>query len=219
MEERVQKITNYDHSKNVLYLMQRDHRIQDNYSLLLSQNLANQSKTGLYIGTNLSKIKKNDLQNAFILEGLKEFMYECNKLNIHFNIIYDIKDFVLKNNIDCVVTEFSPLREVLEYQNEIKEYCENNSISLFICDSHNIVPCRVINTYIKNSRGVKSRLYKQWDKYFKSIKKIEKHKYNDKESLAAETELNGLIKKSIKNYSLFKGGYTEGMKALEFFIN
>ncbi|KAM0674397.1 hypothetical protein GVAV_002010 [Gurleya vavrai] len=178
MDKRVENIIKKDHSKNVLYLMQRDHRIQNNYSSLLANNLSLKSQTQFFIGCNPSKIKKNENQHAFMIEGLKELEKEALDLNIEFYMISDLKKFMNDFEIDCVVTEYSPLREHIFYCDEIKMICEEMNAAFYVCDSHNIVPCRLLDSYCKSPRGVKIRLYKHWPKYFIDQDEIKKHPFN-----------------------------------------
>lgn len=226
MDGRVETICEHKHKKNVLYLMQRDHRIQNNYSMVLAYNLAKQSNTYLFLGCNIEKIKKNDSQHAFICEGFIEMEKEAKKLGLPLCIIHDLQQFVKDKDIDCVVSEFSPIREALEYQNEIKEICKNK-IAYYTCDSHNIVPCKQLNEYCKSSRGIKTRLYKKWPNYFTDIDPIEKYEKNFESKMKDLCKKNNenaycelkYYKPNVQNKTKYKGGRSEGLKILQDFLD
>ncbi|KAM0685556.1 hypothetical protein COBT_003232, partial [Conglomerata obtusa] len=223
MEGRTELRINKEHTKNVLYLMQRDPRLQNNYSMQLAYNLSYSSKSALFIGCNIQKIKKNTRQHAFIIEGLNELEKDLNDNCLKLYIISNLDDFIKDFDVDCIVTEFSPLIEAIEYQKEIEKF----NVAFYICDSHNIVPCKKLETFCKTSKGVKSRLYKFWNTYFVEQKKLEKHEINSKKKENKGRQNNDsnycLISeykpKNIVNDTEFKGGASNGFKTLEIFLN
>lgn len=227
MDKRVEQANNHNHTQNVLYLVQRDFRTIDNYSLHLAYQLSNQSKTCLYTGTDYKRIKQNDLQAAFLVEGLYELETMYKKLNIVYQIINWYKSFIKDYNIDCIVTEFSPLQEVLSFHDELREYCFENSVALYICDSHNIMPCRVVEKYCRTPKALKSKFYKVWDNYFKMHAYLKPHDTNRSKGESytnnGENANRGYFRLKdykfgpLNNYSAYKGGYTNGIKQLHNF--
>lgn len=220
MEGRIKQVTLYENNKNVLYLSQRDHRVVDNYSLNFAIDTSHSKERFLYVGTVLKQIKMNEKQRGFIVTGLCYLEKEYQKLNIDFVLIEDFKEFVLNHNIDCIITEFSPLRESLDFHDKIMKFSKLNKITFYICDSHNLVPCVVLESYTRTPKSVKSRLYKQWTKYFKPVPLPEIQRYNQPEINKTghnykPQELQ-IAKNSLKDK--FQGGTQNGLLALANFI-
>ncbi|EJW01974.1 deoxyribodipyrimidine photolyase [Edhazardia aedis USNM 41457] len=219
MENRVENLCRFKHKKNVLYIMQRDHRIYDNHSLIFAYNMSVMHKSQFYIGIELTKIKRNKLQDTFMTEGLLEMHKDCEKLNYNIFILNSLSKFKFKFDIDCIVTEFSPLREYIEFQNEIKTFCEENQVAFYICDSHNIVPAKILDKYVKTPKAVKIRLNKESKKYVNEIENVGKHLYNTSMEICdSYTPFNLMQKPQYKNYTKFKGGYRHGMNEFNFFL-
>ena len=63
MEGRIKILNMSKHSKNILYLMNRDQRIYENYSLQLTYDLSYEYKTNIYIGFDFINMKMNERQN------------------------------------------------------------------------------------------------------------------------------------------------------------
>lgn len=231
MENRVDELTKFPPSGNVLYIISRDQRLHENHSILLSYSLSNQLKSQLFLGIEIDKIKMNQLQKAFISQGLREMEKECRKYNLHFYSIKDLESFIEQNEIGSIVLDYNPMREYLKRQDEIKNICKNRKISLFVCDSHNIVPCKLLKTYKRTPMSVRMDLFNHWNTYLKEYDKIEPHKYNIKDNnskvglscISIQEECDNLDKETAENNDLikkceFKGGYTKGMKQLEIFF-
>lgn len=228
MDARIEKINSFTHTKNVLYLSQRDLRACDNYSLFLAYQLSIETNTFLYAGTDFKIIKKNKLQEAFAVEGIYELETMYKALGIDYFIIDNLDSFIHDKNIDCIVTEFSPLREILDYQKKVKKLCDKYNIEFYTCDSHNIMPCKVVEKYCRTPKALKSKFYKVWDKYFTIHDKIDVHKMNVKEPEKyqgkSDNEGNGYFRFKeydfglLDNYSDYRGGYTNGMNQLKKFL-
>lgn len=216
MEDRIAKLNGFGHKNNVLYLMRRDKRIHDNYCVELGYNLSYDTKTKFYVGIEFSKLKINERQRTFVIEGLEEVEDVCRKYNIYFDLIGDLRKYKKEKNIDCIILDFSPLRECLEYRKELKEYCKENQISLYTCDANNMIPCKVLSVYKRTSKSVKIRLFEFWLKFLKDYKPLEEHMYNQRSETCIQK--NSFPSKLTKN--MFKGGYSSGMEMVdEFFKN
>lgn len=210
---RIDKLNNIQPNKNVLYIMRRDQRIYENHSIELAYNLSYQLKSQFFIGIEFAKLKMNEIQENFILEGLNEIYTDCKKYNLSIHDIDDLKTFIDDKNIGTIILDFCPLRESLKRQDEIKSLCKD--ISLLRCDSHNIVPCKLLTQYKRTPKAVKHDLYQTWNHFLKDYKKLEPHKYNAKtEDKESPFRLHEYTDKKYK----FKGGYLQGMKTLNTFF-
>ncbi|ELA41546.1 deoxyribodipyrimidine photolyase [Vittaforma corneae ATCC 50505] len=221
MESRVEQLNSFQEHSNVLYIMSRDQRIHENHSVALSYSLSYKNKSKLLIGIELSKLQMNEKQKTFILEGLVELNKEAKKYNLHVYNITDIEPFIISNSIGTVVLDFNPMRVYIKRQNEISKICEKHKTALFVCDSHNIVPCKTLKVYKRTSKAVRTDLYKEWRKYLKEYEKIEPHKFNKPETESGNNtdEFESLLRKNPRDKQCtFTGGYSEGMKQLELFF-
>ncbi len=230
MEGRVEIINESKGGKNVLYLMSRDLRIFNNHAVNLCYELSFATKTQFFIGFDPSSLKMNERQNQFVLEGFKELEKDAKRLNLPVFIIHSLSSFVKEFSIDRIILDFSALREALKIKEEIRKFCKEAGITLMVCDSHNIVPCRELKVYKRTGKSVRMQLNARLEKYLKKIEKVEKHSFN------SEIKLDGTFKRSnfetLSDYlktnydpikssekSVFVGGYRNGMKMMEDFFS
>lgn len=195
---------------NILYLMIRDCRIEDNHALLFAQKQAIKYKQGLIIGFMLI-IDISNRQFQFLIESLKEIERKAKKHNISFMIIKNLNIFIKNYNISQVISDFSPLIPILDFKKSIL-------ISHITIDTHNIVPVWVTsNKQEYAARTIRPKIYKHLYKYAVEPEKIKYHPYSVNLKITIDWKW---YKPKINNKSLSwcKGGYDHGMKQLSFFI-
>lgn len=134
---------NFSHG-NILYWMQRDQRVDDNWALIYAYHLAKKYNKRLYI---LFNVVDNFLNAPlrhyhFMFEGLKEVDKKCKQLNINFVITYgnpvdNITNFIKNFEIQALITDFNPIKIVDKWINKLKEEL---NIPILQVDAHNIVP-------------------------------------------------------------------------------
>ncbi|EJW05244.1 deoxyribodipyrimidine photolyase [Edhazardia aedis USNM 41457] len=216
MEKRIKQSNSIQHRKNVLYIMKRDFRIQDNHSVILGYEMSEHNKSEFYILINPNEYNKNlnTRQKVFMRQGINEILNECENLNIHviFNMLFN--EVVYKYQIDCIITEESPLREAKLFHSILNDFCIDNRIALYFCDSHNIVPSVCLNKYIKSAKVVKENLYKYWPIYLSEFPVLKRHRYNKLVNNIpfTYTDINDVSDIDVC------GGYTNGMKEVNKFI-
>lgn len=211
MEDRIKILNQINHKSNVLYLMNRDQRIYENHSVNLGYNLSYESKANFFIGLDFSNLKMNERQRIFVLEALAELKDDCKSYSLPFYIINNLEEFINDFNIDCIILDFSPLREIRERDEKIVNLCKSKKIGLYLCDSHNIVPCWMLKVYKRTSKAVKTDLYKLYNKYIKEFEKLKKHKYNE-ESLKLNDGKDSKNDNEISLDDLSKPKYIEIIK-------
>jgi deoxyribodipyrimidine photo-lyase len=133
----------------VVYWMSRDQRAKDNWALLFAQELAQKRDSPLAVAFCLVP----EFQGAasrhydFMLQGLREVEANLSTLNIAFFLLMgdpgkEIPSFLAEQNAGSLVSDFSPLRQSLEWKNEVTRIVTSNAkIPFYDVDSHNIVPC------------------------------------------------------------------------------
>jgi deoxyribodipyrimidine photo-lyase len=142
---RVQKQNEFEYSSgSVLYWMNRDMRIRDNWALLHAQSVARQYKSELVICYNLEPefLGGTLRQLDFKIGALKQIKEDAEKLNIAFYVLIDsditgVIDFIDAQSIGYVVTDFAPLRIQRKW---LKDLHKKIKIPLDVVDTHNIVP-------------------------------------------------------------------------------
>jgi len=122
-------------SGSVAYWMSRDQRVEDNWPLLFSQELAIEEKSPLAVIFSLVPDfpGANIRHYAFMLKGLKEVEKNLREKNIPFYLLMGepqkkIPDFTDKYNISALVTGFDPTKIKVNWKKALlrsrrKKYC------------------------------------------------------------------------------------------------
>lgn len=131
----------------VVYWMQRDQRVQDNWALLYAQEKAFEHKMPLYVVFNMVSNYGDAPLRAyeFMIEGLKKVEAELRTAIIGFSVLIGepeetVSDFVNSVAAGELVVDFNPLRLPTKWQQMVAERvgCRMTQV-----DAHNIVPCWV----------------------------------------------------------------------------
>jgi deoxyribodipyrimidine photo-lyase len=144
---RIRKLNNIGPSGGVAaYWMSRDQRVSDNWALLYARQLAQERKVPLLVCFCLAEDypHANLRHFAFMLKGLKQVYERLMEKNIPFFLlkgdpVEKILEFVSKNNIGTLVTDFDPLRIKRKWKSGA---AGKIGIPFYEVDAHNIVPCR-----------------------------------------------------------------------------
>ncbi|MDQ7020621.1 MAG: deoxyribodipyrimidine photo-lyase [Candidatus Dojkabacteria bacterium] len=147
LKTRIQKLNGAlvnDTSGNIIYVMSRDQRVNDNHALLAASKHAEALGSAVIVYFNIYPKVKNRIkpQYEFMFKGLTEIVKDLNKLNISF--ISSVGDFnksvlelVNKLNVSTIYFDFSPLNGPI---NTKKKLAEKLKIPCYVVDTHNIVP-------------------------------------------------------------------------------
>jgi deoxyribodipyrimidine photo-lyase len=208
----------------VIYWMNRDQRVDDNWALLDAQAKAIELKQPLVVVFFLSKKmntisgSKNNKQFLFMKQGLLVVRERLNKLNIPFIIRNGDADVELPKIIKEIkashlFVDFNPLREVQAMVNSVKTKI---NITMFEVDAHNVIPAfYVTNKQEWGAYTLRPKVHKLLNKYltvFPAVIKQAKTNLNiksdDKEILGEEIKavdyanlaLKEFIEIRLKNY-------------------
>lgn len=162
----------------VVYLVQRDLRVSDNWALLLAQNLATTHNSPLIILYRVTEsLTHGSMRHSgFALRCLKQMQATATAFHIplllleHDNII----TFCEQHNISAIITDFNPLREHRQVLDTLATSLPR--VTIGVVDTHNIIPCwkvsdkcefaaktirpkvhRLIETYLTSYCPVKSQ--------------------------------------------------------------
>lgn len=142
---RIQKQNEFEYSSGkVLYWMNRDMRLQDNWALLRAQELAKELKAELVVCYNLDPefLGGTLRQLDFKIYALKELHVDFEKHNISFYTLVDsdiqcVIDFIKKHKVGYIVTDFAPLRIQRKWLDTL---IKKTDAPIEVVDTHNIVP-------------------------------------------------------------------------------
>lgn len=225
--KRVKKINNANFKKGkILYWMSREQRVNNNWSLIFALNLAKKYNVELIVVFNLvpSFLGATLRQYDFMIKGLEEVEKNLNNLNINFKVLIgdlkvNILNYIKKNNIGIIVSDFDPLKIKKEWQ---KEILANINIPFFLVDSHNIVPVwQASNKQEFAAYTIRPKIKKLLLEYLEDFDKI------DKQKLKVNIEKNNWdliynsinVDKNVKVIDWLKPGESNAQKVLKYFID
>lgn len=145
-KERIRQLNNLPlKSGPIVYWMQRDQRVQDNWALLFAQDLARKNKVPLLVVFCLAPkfLGATRRQYDFMLRGLQEVEKDLQAKQIGFTVLCgdvenELPQFCKKNKIGAVVTDFNPLKLAQEWRRKVSKKIDCVGYEV---DAHNIVPC------------------------------------------------------------------------------
>src|SRR4030043_66020 len=129
----------------VIYWMQRDQRVKDNWALIYAQEQAIKRNVPLYVVFTLVNkfLGATIRQYGFMLKGLEEVESRLHDLNIPFfvltgNPVELIPELVRTSKSGLLTSDFNPLRNIRKWKSDVVKRID---IPFHIVDAHNIVPC------------------------------------------------------------------------------
>ncbi|CAL5437159.1 unnamed protein product [Camellia sinensis] len=142
----------------VVYWMFRDQRLRDNWALIHAVDQANKASVPVAVGFNLFDefLGAKARQLGFMLRGLQQLHRDIqDTLHIPFFLfqgeaIETIPTFLEECGASLLVTDFSPLREVQSWKDEICKRV-SDSVSIHEVDAHNVVPVWVASEKLEYS--------------------------------------------------------------------
>jgi deoxyribodipyrimidine photo-lyase len=148
-ERRIRYLNDYSNIEKgpIVYWMNRDQRVEDNWALLHAQALSFQHNQPIIV---VFCVAPNFLgatlrQYDFMIKGLQEIEGKLKKYNISFILLKGVVTEELPKLLSLVkaqvvVTDFSPIKFIKGWKNTI---ASSLTIPLIEVDAHNIVPCWV----------------------------------------------------------------------------
>ncbi|KAK9103582.1 hypothetical protein Sjap_020836 [Stephania japonica] len=164
----------------VVYWMFRDQRVRDNWALIHAVDQANHFNVPVVVAFNLFDqfLGAKARQLGFMLRGLQELQSSLMEtLQIPFfmfqgEAVETIPNFLRECEASLLVTDFSPLREVRKWKEEI---CNRvgDSVTVHEVDAHNVVPLWVASQKLEYSaRTLRGKINKLLPEYLIDYPKI-----------------------------------------------
>ncbi len=171
--------------KAVLYWMQRDKRVYDNWALIASQYAAIKNRVPLYVcfqytGDNR---ESNIRHYEFLFKGLEQTAQTLEQHNIRFFLLKGyakdtIPKLIQEHSIGTLIVDYSPLKV---YKNRIKKVLEKIQIPFFQVDAHNIVPVwKASDKKEFAAHTIRKKITNNLVNYLTEYPKIIKHPYGEK---------------------------------------
>ncbi|KAI3707081.1 hypothetical protein L6452_25289 [Arctium lappa] len=152
----------------VVYWMFRDQRLRDNWALIHAVDQANRLNVPVAVAFNLFDrfLGAKARQLGFMLRGLQRLHREIEEtLQIPFFLFQGeatetIPSFLKECGASLLVTDFSPLRQVRGWKEEIRKKV-SDSISIHEVDAHNVVPTWVASDKLEyGARTIRRKIDK-----------------------------------------------------------
>ncbi|MCB9809165.1 deoxyribodipyrimidine photo-lyase [Candidatus Nomurabacteria bacterium] len=228
-KNRTQQLNSHEYTDGpVLYWMNRDGRVHDNWALLYAQELALEYQVPLMVCYNLEPgfLGGGYRQHVFKIKGLMEVEKELHKLNIPFFIVSgqhteeDLKKFIAEKEVGAVVTDFFPLRHTRTW---IEYLRKNLTIPFYGVDAHNLVPAWVVsNKQEYAARTIRPKLHRLLPEYLEDFPNLKKHSYTyggplgsiDWDALLDDPSID----QSVKEVDWIIPGHMSAMKVLKDFL-
>ncbi|OVA07673.1 DNA photolyase [Macleaya cordata] len=157
----------------VVYWMFRDQRLKDNWALIHAVDQAKKSNVPVAVAFNLFDqfLGAKARQLGFMLRGLHQLQRTlADTLQIPFFLFQGeatetIPKFLRECGASLLVTDFSPLREVRKWKEEIRDRV-GDSVAVHEIDAHNVVPMWVASVKLEYSaRTIRSKIHKLLPEY------------------------------------------------------
>ncbi|KAJ8952488.1 hypothetical protein NQ318_003284 [Aromia moschata] len=189
----------------IIYWMNRDCRVQDNWALLFAQHLAVLQKSPLhvcFICKDAHRMYPTMRHFKFLLDGIKSVKKECDDLNIGFYLLNstpeDLAQICIDNNIGGIICDFNPLRYTKELQERLLKNLPDD-IAVVQVDAHNIVPVwEASNKQEGMAKFLRPKITKKLPEYLTGFPEVCKHKYS------AKLHLDNEVKNINDAYELYR---------------
>ena len=187
--QRVQTLQNGSYQgRSVLYWMNRDKRVKDNWALLEAQNLAIEKKAPLIVCFQyFGKFKEANIrQYSFLIKGLLELSNDLKLLNIDFYLIQGrAKNSILKiindNSVGALFVDYNPLKS---YKRKIYNIVNRVSIPVYQVDAHNIIPVWVTSQKKEFAAyTIRKKIQNNLNTFLTDFPEIKRHPYGSVSSL------------------------------------
>jgi deoxyribodipyrimidine photo-lyase len=216
-----------DKTGPVVYWMQRDQRVHDNWALIYSQEEAIRREVPFVVLFNLvpNFLGATVRQYGFMLRGLNLVENELSKYNINFELLLGdpaatIPAYIKKNKVSLLVSDFNPLKNIRRWKKQVAGKIE---IPFHEVDAHNIVPClQASNKQEFGAYTIRPKIQKLLPEFLDelpSIKKM-KTKYSFQEKIAWGKIIDNLkVDKKVAEVDWLVPGEKAAFETLDKFIN
>lgn len=168
----------------IIYWMQRDQRVNDNWALIYSFQCAIEQNKQLIVVFNVVTefLSASLRQYYFMIEGLKEVEKKLTSLNIPFVILLgnpeeNIPHFIESNKASMLISDFNPLKIIKSWKTKI---ISKINISFYEVDAHNIIPVWQASDKLEFAAyTIRPKINKLLPEYLDDFPPLQKLKFNN----------------------------------------
>ncbi len=228
-KKRIRKLNKKDYSSGpVIYWMDRERRMRDNWAFVCAQKCAKQWEVPMAVVYVLPETFLDSAwrQHHFMIEGFKELIKDLEEKNIPFYMLLgdpekEINKFVEDNEVGCVVTDFTPLKLPRSWRDKLEKSLD---VPFYEVDARNVVP--VWEASPKQEYGaytIRPKIHKKLDEFlddFPNVRKI-KEKWKGKVPKIDWKEVEDFLKvdKKVESVDWLKPGERAASKVLSDFLS
>lgn len=210
----------------IVYWMQRDQRVNDNWALIHAQNLALENYVPLVVVFNLVPdfLEATIRQYGFMINGLQEVESKLQELNIPFYLTFGkpeetIPGFIFETDASILVSDFNPLKIIRNWKKSIADKIE---IPFYEIDTHNIVPCLIASQKVEfgayTIRPKINRLLPEFLDSFTNVVKMKKCALNKPTINWNEVRKSLKVNFKVGEVNWLKPGEDVALQALRIFL-
>lgn len=164
----------------VVYWMQRDQRVADNWALHHAQEQAIAMRHPLVVVFCISpgSLGATIRQYGFMIGGLSVVARKLARYNVSFVLLRGLPQdvlprFLVENEAGMLITDFNPLRVPMEWR---KRLAERVTIPFYEVDAHNIIPCRYISNKMEYAAyTMRAKVEQNLDRFLPEFPSLIKH--------------------------------------------
>ena len=184
--DRIKTLRSGSFSGNgVLYWMQRDKRVEDNWALIASQYIALKHKVPLYVCFQyVGEYKESNIRHyEFLFKGLHQTASDLQSKNINFIILKGlvgkvIPQLIESKKIGTLIVDYSPLKF---YKKRLKIVQNKIQIPFFQVDTHNVIPVWTASDKKEfAAHTLRKKIHIKVQEFLTEFPKIVHHPYGDK---------------------------------------
>ncbi|KAL3313574.1 hypothetical protein Ciccas_007822 [Cichlidogyrus casuarinus] len=231
--------------ESVLYWMNRDQRVHDNWAFIKAQQLGFEFRVPLHVCflVNPVYVVNTARHMKFLLKGLRLIETECKEHKIGFHLLVanaskkrtnegEMVDSPAKNIVDLVkelkvgtlITDFNPLREDMKLMNEIKNKL-NGSVPMVQVDAHNVVPAWIASDKMEvGARTLRPKIHKLIPEFLSEFPPLVQHNPPAKQTKEIDWQkvtkgIESSWDSSVEELLWCEPGYERGMQTFFEFID
>lgn len=176
---------------DIVYLMSRELRIEDNWALIFARDLAQKYNRKLKILILLEPDSYSKQQSAFLTQGLNSLKKNLTSNNLDFEVIEQMP--ANKYKAGAYIVDFNPV--------SLKdEFAKRADCAVYEVDSHNIIPARFISDKQEYSAAtLRRKIYSNITDFLTEVPNTYKYSISK-----AQIELENFITNKLDLYSELK---------------
>ena len=167
--------------KCIIYWMQREQRMNDNWALLYAQQLAADSNVILRVVFCMvpTFLDGTIRQYDFMIDGMKELEQTLAAKHIPFHILLGYAPDLLPpfaDDMQCgaIVTDFNPLRIHRQWRIGVTKLLDPKKIPLYQVDAHNVVPMWIAsNKQEYGARTIRPKIHQHINRFLNEYPQVQ----------------------------------------------